>query len=117
MAEMIGAGFVVVKKERSVAIPQEGGSGGPPSPLPVREGSVYLVPNHEVTGCPEAQICHPKGVIAKYVQTLELGSAIRAGAPPAFVDALTVNLCETGSTRIPSKVKRPPQWWLFCLLH
>jgi hypothetical protein len=54
-----------------------------PSPLPVREASVYQVSNHEVMGCPEHQIRLSKGVIAKFVQLLDLGSAIQADAPAA----------------------------------
>ena len=45
-----------------------------PSPLPVREGLVYQVSNHEVMDCPEHQIRLSKRVIAKFVQTLGLGA-------------------------------------------
>jgi len=54
-----------------------------PSPLPVREAAVETVPNHEDVGCSEHQIRLSKGLIAKFVQRLELGSAIQAGAPSA----------------------------------
>jgi hypothetical protein len=54
-----------------------------PSPLPVRERAVETVPNHEDVGCSEHQIRLSKGVIAKFVQRLELGSGIQAGAPAA----------------------------------
>ena len=43
-----------------------------PSPLPVREGAVYPMPNHEVMGRPELQSRLSKGVIAKVVQRKEL---------------------------------------------
>jgi hypothetical protein len=55
---------------------------GTPSP-PVRGGSVYQQSNVEDMGGPEHQIFLSKGVIGKYVQRLELGSAIQAGAPAA----------------------------------
>ena len=51
-----------------------------PLPPPVREAAVETVPNHEDMGCSEHQIRLSKGVIAKFVQSLELGSAIQAGA-------------------------------------
>jgi hypothetical protein len=54
-----------------------------PSPLPVREPLVYDVSNHEVMDCPEHQIRLSKGVIAKFVQLLDLGSTIQADAPAA----------------------------------
>ena len=54
-----------------------------PSPLPVREPLVYDVSNHEVMDCPEHQIRLSEGVIAKFVQRKNLGSAIQAGAPAA----------------------------------
>ena len=54
-----------------------------PSPLPVREGPVYQQSNVEDMGGPEHQIFLSKGVIGKYVQRLELGSAIQAAAPAA----------------------------------
>jgi hypothetical protein len=54
-----------------------------PSPHPVRERAVETVPNHEDVGCSEHQIRLSKGVIAKFVQSLESGSAIQAGAPAA----------------------------------
>jgi hypothetical protein len=41
------------------------------------------VANHEDVGCSEHQIRLSKGVIAKFVQSLKLGSAIQAGAPAA----------------------------------
>jgi hypothetical protein len=41
------------------------------------------VPNHEDVGSSEHQIRLSKGLIAKFVQSLKLGSAIRAGAPAA----------------------------------
>jgi hypothetical protein len=37
---------------------------GYPSPLPVRESAVYVVPNQQVMGFPEHQIRLSKGVIA-----------------------------------------------------
>jgi hypothetical protein len=43
-----------------------------PSPLPVREAAVETVPNHEDVSCSEHQIRLSKGVIAKFVQRLEL---------------------------------------------
>ena len=54
-----------------------------PPPLPVREGSVYPQSNEEVMDGPEHQNRLSKGVIAKFVQPLDLGSAIQAGAPAA----------------------------------
>jgi hypothetical protein len=54
-----------------------------PSPLPVREPLVYDVSNHEVMDCPEHQNRLSKGVIAKFVQRKDLGSAIQADAPAA----------------------------------
>jgi hypothetical protein len=39
--------------------------------------------NHEDVSCSEHQIRLSKGVIAKFVQSLKLGSAIPAGAPSA----------------------------------
>jgi hypothetical protein len=39
--------------------------------------------NHEDVGCSEHQTRLSKGVIAKFVQSLKLGSAIQAGAPAA----------------------------------
>jgi hypothetical protein len=60
------------------------------------------MPNHEDVGCYEHQIRLSKGLIAKFVQSLKLGSAIQTGAPaaraagfaplsltPAFVGDLT----------------------------
>jgi hypothetical protein len=41
------------------------------------------MPNHEDVDPPEHQIRLSKGLIAKVVQSLELGSAIQAGAPAA----------------------------------
>ncbi len=43
-----------------------------PSPLPVPEAGLYLMPNHWVRCSPEGQIRLSKGVIAKFVQSLEL---------------------------------------------
>jgi hypothetical protein len=57
-----------------------------PSPLPVREAVVETVPNHEDVGCSEHQIRLSKGLIAKFVQRLELWAR-----------------------------KKPPLWWLVCL--
>jgi hypothetical protein len=87
-----------------------------PLPPPVREAAVETVPNHEDMSCSEHQIRLFKGLIAKFVQSLKLGSAIQAGATaaraagfaplprtPAFVGDLTP---------IP-KLKTPPMWWLF----
>jgi hypothetical protein len=87
-----------------------------PLPPPVREAAVETVPNHEDMSCSEHQIRLSKGLIAKFVQSLKLGSAIQAGATaaraagfaplprtPAFVGDLTP---------IP-KLKKPPMWWLF----
>ena len=70
-----------------------------PSPLPVREAAVETVPNHEDESCSEHQICLSKGLIAKFVQRLELWA--RFAAP------------DTGDKR-----KKPPMWWLFvrCIL-
>ena len=45
-----------------------------PSPLPVREGLVYQVSNHEVMDCSEHQSRLSKGVIAKVVQRKGLGA-------------------------------------------
>jgi hypothetical protein len=59
-----------------------------PSPLPVREGLVYQVSNHEVMDCSEHQIRLSKGVIAKFVQPLEL-EVCRRTAPtihPYFLE-------------------------------
>ena len=87
-----------------------------PLPPPVREAAVETVPNHEDMSCSEHQIRLSKRLIAKFVQSLKLGSAIQAGATaaraagfaplprtPAFVGDLTP---------IP-KLKKPPMWWLF----
>ncbi len=60
-----------------------GHGAGTPSPLPVREAAVETVPNHEDMDCSEHQIRLSKGVTAKFVQPLKLGSAIQAGAPAA----------------------------------
>ena len=70
-----------------------------PSPLPVREAAVETVPNHEDESCSEHQICLSKGLIAKFVQRLELWA--RFAVP------------DTGDKR-----KKPPMWWLFvrCIL-
>jgi hypothetical protein len=54
-----------------------------PSPLPVRERLVYHVSNHQVMSCSEHQIRLSKGVIAKFVQRKNLGSAIQADASAA----------------------------------
>jgi hypothetical protein len=62
-----------------------GGVTRDPLPLPVREGLVYQVSNHEVMDCPEHQIRLSKGITAKFVQPLDLGSAIQAGAPATRV--------------------------------
>jgi hypothetical protein len=43
-----------------------------PSPLPVREAAVEAMPNHEDMCCSEHQIRLSKGLIAKFVQRLEL---------------------------------------------
>jgi hypothetical protein len=43
-----------------------------PSPLPVRESLLYHASNHQVMGCPEHQNRLSKGVIAKFVQRLDL---------------------------------------------
>jgi hypothetical protein len=64
-----------------------------PSPLPVREAAVETVPNHEDVGCSEHQIRLSKGVIAKFVQRLELGARLFF-APKG----------------------KPPLWWLFVSL-
>jgi hypothetical protein len=74
------------------------------------------VPNHEDVGCSEHQIRLSKGVIAKFVQSLELGSAIQAGAPAArdagFAPlSLTPGFVADPETQ--NKLKKPPQWWLF----
>jgi hypothetical protein len=45
-----------------------------PLPPPVREAAVETVPNHEDMGCSEHQIRLSIGVIAKFVQTKDLGS-------------------------------------------
>ena len=47
-----------------------------PSPLPVREAAVETVPNHEDVGGSEHQILLSKGLIAKFVQRLELEACI-----------------------------------------
>ena len=47
-----------------------------PLPPPVREAAVETVPNHEDVSCSEHQIRPSKGLVAKFVQSLELGSAI-----------------------------------------
>jgi hypothetical protein len=41
------------------------------------------VANHEDVSCSEHQIRLSKGLIGKFVQSLNLGSAIQAGAPAA----------------------------------
>jgi hypothetical protein len=62
-----------------------------PSPLPVREAAVETVPNHEDVGCSEHQIRLSKGLIAKFVQRLELWARLffapkgKATAMVAFV--------------------------------
>src|ERR1700744_5651660 len=43
-----------------------------PSPLPVREAAVETVPNHKDVGGSEHQILLSKGLIARFVQRLEL---------------------------------------------
>jgi hypothetical protein len=64
-----------------------------PSPLPVREAAVETVPNHEDVGCSEHQIRLSKGLIAKFVQRLELKARLFF-APKG----------------------KPPLWWLFVSL-
>jgi hypothetical protein len=81
---ILGAPVRVTIRSAAVRMTIRGGHAtGPPCPLPVREGSVYQQSNVEDMGGPEHQICLSKGVIGKYVQPLELGSAIQAGAPGA----------------------------------
>jgi hypothetical protein len=46
-----------------------------PSPLPVREGAVYLVSHQQVMGLPEHQIRLSKGLTAKFVLLNELWAA------------------------------------------
>jgi hypothetical protein len=64
---------------------------GVPLPPPVREGAVQHVPNHEDVVSSEHQIRLSKGLIAKFVQGLELGADIlsrpneKATAMVAFV--------------------------------
>jgi hypothetical protein len=60
-----------------------GQGAGTPLPPPVREAAVETVPNHEDVSCSEHQIRLSKRFIAKFVQPLELGSAIQAGASAA----------------------------------
>jgi hypothetical protein len=83
-----------------------------PSPLPVREGAVYQVSNHEVMDSSEHQSRLSKGVIAKVVQTLGLGSAIQAGAPAARAAgfaplSLTPGLWARSDSHIPSRCGAP----------
>src|SRR6202789_1320193 len=54
-----------------------------PLPPPVREAAVETVPNHEDVSCSEHQIRLSKGLVAKFVQSVELRSAIQTGAPAA----------------------------------
>jgi hypothetical protein len=69
MAEHVGIA------DESEASPEflPGRGSATPSPLPVREGSVYQQSNQEDIGGPEHQICLSKVVIGKYVQRLKLG--------------------------------------------
>jgi hypothetical protein len=91
-------------------MPSVGHGAGTPLPPPVREAGVEAMANHEDVGCSEHQIRLPKGVIAKFVQSLKLGSAIQAGAPaaravgfaplsltPGFVGELTLTSSRCGT--------------------
>ena len=70
-----------------------------PLPPPVREAAVETVSNHEDMGCSEHQIRLSKGVIAKFVQPLNLAGAY-------------------WRAEFRRQNEKPPQWWLFvlCLL-
>jgi len=94
-----------------------GQGAGTPLPPPVREAAVETVPNHEDMGCSEHQIRLSIGVIAKFVQSLELGSAIQAGAG-CWVGSAVAHAWICGRPDTHNKLKKPPKWWLFvrCLL-
>jgi hypothetical protein len=64
LSELGANGFAVVVAGDDVYIWAAGKAAGYPSPLPVREGAVYLVANQQVMGFPEHQIRLSKGVIA-----------------------------------------------------
>jgi hypothetical protein len=58
-------------------LPWVGHGAGYPLPPPVREAGVEAMANHEDMGCSDHQICLSKGVIAKFVQPLDLVLAVR----------------------------------------
>jgi hypothetical protein len=79
------------------------------------------VANHEDVGCSEHQILLSKGLTGKFVQSLNLGSAIQAGAPAAGAAGFAPLSLTPGFVAEPetqNKLKKPPQWWLFagCIL-
>jgi hypothetical protein len=59
LSELVADGFAIVVAGDEVA--------RDPSPLPVREGSVYLVSHQQVEGSSEHQILLSKGVTVKFV--------------------------------------------------
>jgi hypothetical protein len=78
----------------------------------VREAAVETVPNHEDVGCSEHQSRLSKGVIAKVVQSLKLGSAIQAGAPAARAAGFAPLSLTPGFVADPetqNKLKKPPR--------
>jgi hypothetical protein len=88
-----------------------------PLPPPVREAAVETVPNHEDVSCSEHQIRLSKGLVAKFVQSLELGSAIChpgrcACGAGCWARSAVAHSWICGRPETHNKLKKPPQWWL-----
>jgi hypothetical protein len=88
-----------------------------PLPPPVREAAVETVPNHEDMNCSEHQI--RLWVIAKFVQRLELGSAIQArracGARAAGFAPLSLTPEFVGRPDTHNKQKKATDVLAFCV--
>jgi hypothetical protein len=85
----------------------------------VRERAVETVPNHEDVDCSEHQIRLSKGLIAKFVQPLKLGSAIRAGAPAARAAGLaplSLTPAFVGDLTLTTKAQKATEVVAFCAL-
>ena len=85
----------------------------------MREAAVETVPNHEDMNCSEHQIRLSKRVIAKFVQRLELGSAIQArracGARAAGFAPLSLTPEFVGRPDTHNKQKKATDVLAFCV--